>query len=167
MTDAINIHASCVQLNDVGKSFDAPAHCGVLLLGESGSGKSDLALRLIALGARLVSDDRTDLFVEGSVLAARAPASLTGLIEVRGVGIVALPFAIQTRIVLAVQLVENCDVPRMPEKEFYAPPPELTLPPASRPPLIRLCARDASATARISLAAAAFAKGLFRETRNP
>lgn len=167
MTDTVNIHASCVQLNDVGKSFDAPSHCGVLLLGESGSGKSDLALRLIALGARLVADDRTDLFVEGNTLAARAPASLTGLIEVRGVGIVTLPFAIQARIVLAVQLVENCDVPRMPPKEFYAPPPELMLPSSARPPLIRLCARDASATARISLAAAAFAKGLFRETRNP
>ena len=64
-----------------------------LLLGESGAGKSDLALRLIAAGAQLVADDRVELSVESNRLIARAPANLAGLIEIRNVGIIALPSA--------------------------------------------------------------------------
>ena len=69
-----NIHAGCVV---VGRK-------GVLLLGPSGAGKSDLALRLIDGGARLVSDDRTDLFVKDGKLQARAPASIAGLTTIPG-----------------------------------------------------------------------------------
>jgi hypothetical protein len=163
----INIHASCVLLADAGKSFGAPPDTGILILGESGSGKSDLVLRLIEQGAQLVADDRTDLFTENGTLMARAPASLAGLIEARGVGIVALPFAAQARVALAVELVERGQVPRMPGRDFYNPPSELGLMDSIRPPLIRLCAWESSVTAKISLAAAAFAKALFREHRNP
>src|SRR6202012_946602 len=99
---AINIHASCIVLADAGKFCGAPADAGVLILGESGKGKSDLALRLIERGAQLVADDRTELFPENGALMARAPAALAGLIEARGVGIAALPFAAQARIALVV-----------------------------------------------------------------
>jgi serine kinase of HPr protein (carbohydrate metabolism regulator) len=164
---AINIHASCVLLGNAGKFFGAPPDAGILILGESGKGKSDLALRLIERGAQLVADDRTELFPENGVLMARAPAPLTGLIEVRGVGIVAQPFAAKARIALAVELIEPGYVPRMPQKESYMTPPELALAEAAWPPLIWLSALEASAPAKICLAAAAFSKGLFREQRNP
>ncbi|MGO4863291.1 HPr kinase/phosphorylase, partial [Campylobacter jejuni] len=64
---------------------------GVLIAGPSGSGKSDLALRLIDRGAVLVSDDYTLLHVEGGELHATAPVTIAGRIEVRGIGIVDRP----------------------------------------------------------------------------
>ena len=78
----VNIHATCVLLESAAAAFGASRAAGVLLLGKSGAGKSDLALQLIALGAKLVSDDRTELFVERGKLFARAPQSIAGLIEV-------------------------------------------------------------------------------------
>ncbi|PVM81167.1 HPr kinase/phosphorylase [Caulobacter radicis] len=69
---------------------------GVLIEGASGSGKSDLALRALEAGFRLVADDRVVTFVSEGRLYGRAPDPLKGLIEVRGFGIVpepALPFA--------------------------------------------------------------------------
>jgi HPr kinase/phosphorylase len=59
---------------------------GILLLGRPGSGKSDLALRLIEAGAKLVADDLVDLEASGNRLVARAHGS-PGLIELRGLGI--------------------------------------------------------------------------------
>jgi serine kinase of HPr protein (carbohydrate metabolism regulator) len=76
-TDAL-VHASCVAIR--GRA--------VLLAGRSGAGKSDLALRLVDRGAFLVSDDYTELRLWGGRLLARAPATIAGRIEVRGVGIV-------------------------------------------------------------------------------
>ncbi len=72
------VHASCVAIG--GRA--------VLLAGRSGAGKSDLALRLIDRGAALVSDDYTELRRGGGALLARAPATIAGKIELRGVGIV-------------------------------------------------------------------------------
>jgi serine kinase of HPr protein (carbohydrate metabolism regulator) len=163
----VNIHASCVLLGDAGKHFGAPEDAGVLLLGESGKGKSDLALRLIERGAKLVADDRTELFARDNMLYARAPKSLAGLLEVRGLGIVALPFATGARIALAVEMMEEGYVPRMPERERYCPPPELAVHEDERPPLIWLAPFEASTPAKIAMAAAAFSKALFREHRNP
>jgi HPr kinase/phosphorylase len=85
--DSALVHASCVALAD-GR--------GVLILGPSGSGKSALALRLIALGAMLVADDRTIVTARKDALHAACPDTLRGRIEARGVGILsapALPFA--------------------------------------------------------------------------
>lgn len=59
----------------------------VLILGASGSGKSSLALQLMALGAELVSDDRTIVHAEGNDVIVHAPETIRGQIEARGVGI--------------------------------------------------------------------------------
>lgn len=93
----MQIHGSCAARDD---------H-GVLLLGPSGAGKSDLLLRLLDRGFALVADDR--VCIEDGI--ARAPDRLAGLIEVRGLGIVRLPYVKQVRLALAVQLAKP---PRMP-----------------------------------------------------
>ena len=102
------IHATCVALPEG----------GVLLRGVSGAGKSDLALRLIDSGARLVADDRTELSRGGDRLIARAPATIVGLIEVRGVGILRLSpdqIAPEATVVLIVDLVDAAGVERLPD----------------------------------------------------
>jgi hypothetical protein len=148
-----NIHATCIAIGAK----------GVLILGDSGAGKSDLALRLIDGGARLVADDRTELYVARGRLCARAPQSISGLIEVRGLGIVALPFAKSVPLVLAVTLQKPRT--RLPAPEFYAPPAQLKV--SKSLPFIMLDGAAPSAPARIRLAVTAFTKGLFREDFNP
>src|SRR6185312_10220968 len=71
---ALLLHATTVAIDGA----------AVLLRGPSGSGKSDLALRLIDAGARLVADDQSELRRVGEVVVVRAPDALRGLIEVRG-----------------------------------------------------------------------------------
>lgn len=84
------------------------AHHGraMALLGPSGSGKSSLALQLIALGAVLVSDDRTHLQREGATIFTAPPPNLAGLIEARHVGILALPHLTQVPLAQVVDLDE-------------------------------------------------------------
>ncbi len=96
-------HATCVAIG---------AH-GVLIEGPSGSGKSDLALRLIDRGALLVADDYTQVTREGDAVRAVAPLRIAGRIEVRGVGIVDMPFAQASLVRLIVALGEAG--PRLPE----------------------------------------------------
>jgi serine kinase of HPr protein (carbohydrate metabolism regulator) len=98
------VHGTCVALGEV----------GVLLRGRSGAGKSDLALRLIDGGARLVADDQVELATDGDRLIASAPPTLAGLIEARGVGIVRLPRRRRARVGLVVDLVAGRPVPRLP-----------------------------------------------------
>lgn len=71
------LHASCVAL----------AGRGLLITGASGSGKSGLALELMALGATLVSDDRVQLYRDGGAVMAEAPETIRGLVEARGFGL--------------------------------------------------------------------------------
>ncbi len=104
----LTLHASCVAI----------AGEAVLLRGPSGSGKSDLALRLIDAGARLVADDGTQLRRDGSRLIASAPAAIRGLIEIRGLGPVAMLPAPPTPVALLIDLVGPEAVPRMPEPRF-------------------------------------------------
>lgn len=99
----IRLHATCI----------AHHGRGVLLTGRSGSGKSDLALRLIDRGAELVSDDYTEVEVIDAQLIARAPREIAGLIEVRGIGIVPMKSRAEVRVTL--HIVLDADVPRMPE----------------------------------------------------
>lgn len=89
----------------------------VMLFGPSGSGKSDLALRLIDRGAMLVSDDYTTVRREGTGTPARLlaapPPTIAGRMEVRGIGIIDCPHAADMPVALAIDLCES--VERMPE----------------------------------------------------
>ncbi len=164
---AVNIHASCILLAHAGEAFAAPADAGVLLLGESGAGKSDVALQLVARGAVLVADDRVELSDREGTLWARPTHALAGLIEARGLGIVSLPHAPEARVALVVHLVPARDVPRFPERHEFELPEPLSILPEARPPFVALPAHGASTPAKIILAAAAFANALFREKSNP
>jgi hypothetical protein len=164
--DVANIHASCVILANTAPASSGLFHAGVLLLGDSGAGKSDLALRVIAQGGMLVADDRAEIFVDNGSLKAQAPAALAGLIEVRGVGILALSYEKTAAIALVVQLVPPGSVPRLPEPARYAPPAPLVLPDDMRPPLIRLNPFEASAVAKLCWTVTACRQNLFRDAPN-
>lgn len=99
------VHASCVVIDGA----------AVLLHGRSGAGKSDLALRLIDRGAALLSDDYTEVERVGDRLVARAPATIAGRIEVRGLGLIDMPHVCEAYVRLMIELDEP--VPRMPEDE--------------------------------------------------
>ena len=150
MSDPINIHASCVAIGNK----------GVLLLGKSGTGKSDLALRLIDGGARLVADDRVLLFLKGGALHARAPDTIRGLLEIRGVGIVELPIRRQVRLALAVML--GREGARLPKPQFWEAPLRMN----TKLPQIALEARYASAPAKVRAALEAFSHEAFRDNFN-
>jgi serine kinase of HPr protein (carbohydrate metabolism regulator) len=119
---------------------------GVLITGSSGAGKSDLMLRALDAGFRLVADDRTLVWTSAGRLFGRAPDTLRGLIELRGVGVLPerpLPFA---EIALVIRCEEQAaDRDRIPEPEFE----EICGAPI---PLLRAHALDASAPAKIGRA---------------
>lgn len=103
------LHGTCVAIGNR----------GVLLLGEPGRGKSDLALRLIDGGAQLVADDQTALRLYNDRLYASAPEALRGLLEVRGVGIRKLAHLPEAQVYLTVRLVPREEVERLPEPAFF------------------------------------------------
>lgn len=80
---------------------------GILLLGTSGSGKSEVTLRLVDDGGQLVADDQVLIRRDEDRLIASAPQEIRGLIEVRGIGIVRLPYLEEYPIDLVVQLVRH------------------------------------------------------------
>ena len=88
---------------------------GVLLRGASGAGKSTLAAALVERGARLVADDRVWLSARGGRLLASAPAAIAGLLELRGLGLVAAPFERAAVSRLVVDLVPRDEWERMPK----------------------------------------------------
>jgi HPr kinase/phosphorylase len=89
------LHASCVSVQG----------SGLLILGASGTGKSALALRMIGLGAQLVSDDLTHVAVASGRLIASCPSpAQQGLIEARGLGILRAPSVDRADLVLAIDL---------------------------------------------------------------
>lgn len=87
---------------------------GVLIAGAPGAGKSDLALRLIGRGWRLVADDYAHVFASGGALYACAPATIAGRIEVRGVGILGACALGLARLALFVELTDQ-PVERLPD----------------------------------------------------
>lgn len=93
---ALRLHASCVSVK--GR--------GLLILGPSGSGKSGLALQMMALGADLVADDQTLLAPEAGRLIARAPQALAGVIEARFLGLLNAPTALQAEVVQVIDLAQ-------------------------------------------------------------
>ena len=129
------MHASCV-------ARDGRA---VLLCGASGSGKSDLALRLIEAGWQLVADDQTRLRLDGGRVLASAPPAIAGLLEARGLGLIKVPAVAEAPVSLLVELVAAEDIERLPE-------------PARRAllgvnlPVVKLAPFESSATAKLSWA---------------
>ena len=130
------IHASCVAIK--GRA--------VLITGASGSGKSDLALRLIDRGAALVSDDYTAIEVTPEGLKAMPPPTIAGKIEVRGVGIVDLPHTSEAPVALYASL--DAAVVRLPEPKAAYSLLGIDV------PMIAVDAREASAPIKIELALA-------------
>lgn len=128
------LHASCVAIG--GRA--------VLIEGRSGSGKSDLALRLIDRGAFLVSDDQVIVRRDGTQAVASPPDTIAGQLEVRGVGIVNLPAERDMPVGLIVSLVES-EIERIPAGTTRAIV-------GIDIPLISLRAFEASAPAKIAVA---------------
>jgi serine kinase of HPr protein (carbohydrate metabolism regulator) len=85
----------------------------VLITGPSGSGKSDLALRLIDRGFTLVSDDRTVVKRDGDRLLAAPAANIAGKLEIRGIGIVDVESVSDIPVAMIVELTS--DIQRLPD----------------------------------------------------
>jgi hypothetical protein len=137
------IHGTCV-------AFGPHA---ALLRGAPGSGKSDLALRFLALppeaehGPMLVADDQVFVEARGNALFASVPPTIAGKFEVRGIGIIDMIHATGAELVLAVDLVPSRDVPRMPPE-----PPEQIVIAGIALPRIVLASFEVSAPLKLKLA---------------
>jgi serine kinase of HPr protein (carbohydrate metabolism regulator) len=133
------LHAGLIALRDGG------LWRGVLIEGPSGSGKSDLALRAIAAGWSLVADDRTLVWTSGGQVFGRAAPALAGLIEARGIGVVAMPARDFAPIHLIVRCTPAEAVERMPENQAR----DLL---GTAIPRVDLAAREASTPAKLACA---------------
>lgn len=151
------VHATTVMLSAAAKPFKGPEHVAVMIMGPPGSGKSDLALRLIERGARLIADDQTALFIRDGRVFAEAPPPIRGMLEMRGLGVITLEAAPPSPLGLAVEIDPAHDIARMPDPAYYAPPASLAG--AARIPLIRLKPFEASAPTKVVAAASAFEFG--------
>jgi serine kinase of HPr protein (carbohydrate metabolism regulator) len=141
------VHGTCVALG----------RAAALLRGPSGSGKSDLALRFLFLARRgpaalepptLVADDQVRLERDGRRILVKAPESIRGRIEVRGVGIVEVKSHPDAELALVVDLVSPEEVPRMPEGDEVARLLGVDV------PLMRLAPWEASAPIKLAVALA-------------
>jgi HPr kinase/phosphorylase len=138
------VHGTCVALG----------RRAVLLRGSSGAGKSDLALRFMALAGEgalrplLVADDQVwiEARADGSLMAS-APETLAGKIEVRGLGIMEVPFLAEASLTLVCDLVEGDDVPRMPPEPW-----ERTVIANVPVPVLKLAASEHSAPLKLKMA---------------
>lgn len=141
---ATTLHATCCAAP--GDSHGDPD--GVLLTGPSGSGKSDLALRLIDAGFRLVADDLVNIAAVGGVVIASPCGGEAGLIEVRGIGVIRLAGAAPwARVSLAVALAPAAAQERLPA-------PSTVMLAGIAVPAVMIDPASASAVARIRLALA-------------
>ena len=101
------MHATCVDING----------SGVLIVGRSGSGKSSLAINLLALGSKLVADDQCELIKNNNRFRVSKPASLPKSIEIRGVGLVSVPIVNETSLDWVVNM-DEVEEERMPTPRF-------------------------------------------------
>jgi len=132
------LHASCIVKD--GRA--------VLIAGRSGSGKSDLALRLLDRGARLVSDDYTIVKRVSGNLVAAAPANIAGKFEVRGIGIVEMEAVRDAPVCLMIDLDRASErLPHGPEQVMIA---------GVRLPSVGLNGLEASAPLKVEMALARF-----------
>jgi len=138
------VHGTCVALG----------RRGVLLRGGAGSGKSDLALRFMALPGEgalcpgFVADDQVYVSANpDGTLTASAPPTIAGKIEVRGLGIMPVPFLPEAELVLVCDLVGGKDVPRMPPESEKA-----TVLAGVPLPTLRLAPFEASAPLKLKMA---------------
>jgi serine kinase of HPr protein (carbohydrate metabolism regulator) len=131
---AETVHASTVALD--GRA--------VLITGPSGSGKSDLALRLLDRGLTLVSDDQTIVRKDGDRLIASAPPTIAGKFEIRGIGIVEMERLDNVPVALIVELTS--DIQRLPDDNRERPILGVKL------PLISIDAMAASAPSKVAIA---------------
>lgn len=131
---AETVHASTIALD--GRA--------VMISGPSGSGKSDLALRLIDRGFKLVSDDQTIVKRDGDRLLATAPPTIAGKLEIRGIGIVELEQVGDVPVALLVELTS--DIERLPDDSR-----DRTIL-GIKVPLVLVDAMTASASAKVAIA---------------
>jgi HPr kinase/phosphorylase len=143
------LQATCVAIDGA----------GVLLRGPSGSGKSDLALRLVDAGALLVADDGVELRRDGTRLIAAlpsgAPESVRGRLEVRSLGILPVPSVATAIVVLAIDMVTADTLARLPE-------PQTIQWLGIDVPLLRLDPATVSAAAKVRLAVRTFTGSIIR-----
>lgn len=126
----------------------------VLIRGASGAGKSDLALRCISLPmlahiphrAELVSDDQVRLRNVDGAIEVSPPETIAGLLEVRGVGVLTVPYRPRARLALVVDLVPAGEVPRYPLNATSVEYLSVEL------PLLRLAAFESSCSIKVILA---------------
>ena len=128
------VHASTVAID--GRA--------VLITGPSGAGKSDLTLRLLDRGFTLVSDDQTIVKREGDRLVALPPPQLAGKLEIRGIGIVEMPYESGIPVALLVELTS--EIQRLPDDSRERPILGVSV------PLVSIDAMTASAPSKVALA---------------
>jgi len=116
----------------------------VLISGPSGSGKSDLTLRLLDRGFTLVSDDQTIVRRDGDRLISSAPPTIKGKLEIRGIGIVDMDTVADVPVALYVELTS--EIVRLPDDRRERPVLGVNL------PLISVDAQTASAASKVALA---------------
>ena len=131
---AETLHASTVAID--GRA--------VMISGPSGSGKSDLALRMLDRGFTLVSDDQTIIKKDGARLLASAPPTIAGKLEIRGLGIVEVERVDNIPIVLIVELTS--DIQRLPDDSRERPILGVPL------PIVTIDAMTASAPSKVAIA---------------
>ena len=90
------MHATSVYIN--GK--------GIVIFGKSGSGKSNLAIKLISFGAKLISDDQTQLELKKNKIILRKPDNTPNLIEARGIGLIEVPIIKSAELFCFVKMTE-------------------------------------------------------------
>ena len=90
---------------------------GVLIVGSSGSGKSSLAINLLALGSKLVADDQCEIVKNNNRFCVSKPASLPKSIEIRGIGLVSVPMVVETSLDWVVDM-DEAETERMPDLRF-------------------------------------------------